>query len=169
MVRLLMILTMLTSLNAAADMADPSKAGANSVSATLSFGWPSAIIGAQYEHMIKDSLTIGAHLRLFPKNTSASNSRNGYMVIGATAGHHFYKKEWDLSFTPSLNIINIDAASATGKDVTTLAPGLSLGILYQFTNSIAAGFDYSHYHVWFDSNYAGASLDDLALRGRFSF
>lgn len=172
MFRLLISLILFGAVSANAQMSDPSKAPPNNVSATLSFANPSPVIGIAFEHMMKDSFGIGAALKMWQKNsdtTKPARSRNGALVIGATASHHFYKKDWDLSFTPSLNIMQIKPHATGAKDSTTLAPGLATGIVMQVTPAVAVGFEYALYQAWFDADYAGTVFQDLGIRGRFSF
>lgn len=168
MVRLLIGLMIFASTGAFAQMSDPAKAPPNNISATLSFAAPSPVFGLAFEHMMKDSMGLGAALKLWQKETG-SKARDGYLIVGANAGYHFYKKEWDLSFTPSLNIMNINPAAANQKSVTTLAPGVSFGILCQVAPTFGIGFDWSAYQAWFDSTYAGRMIQDIAVRGRFNF
>jgi hypothetical protein len=170
MVRLLIGLIIFASTGAFAQMSDPAKAPPNNISATLSFANPSPVFGIAFEHMMKDSMGLGAGIKMWQKDSDASNPRNGYLIVGANAGYHFYKKDWDLSFTPSLNILNISAARTGGKDATTLAPGVSFGILCQVAPNFAVGFDWSAYQAWFDKTYAGVTtIQDIAVRGRFHF
>lgn len=178
MFRLLFSLMLFGAVSANAQMSDPSKAAPNNVSATLSFASSSPVFGIAFEHMMKDSFGIGAALKMWQKNAvntaagaccNTTRSRNGALVVGATASHHFYKKDWDLSFTPSLNIIQIKPYATGLKDATTLAPGLATGIVMQMTPAIAVGFEYALYQAWFDSDYNGLLVQDLGVRGRFSF
>ena len=145
------------------------RGGPHNASAVLSFAQGGLSFGAGYEYMAQDSIGIGGHFRWFNKEDGPRNASNGYMIIGASAAHHFYKKNWDLSFAPSFNLINIDNASATQDDGTTLGPGLSLSLLCALTDNVAMGFDWSNYWVWFDSDFAGKRIDDLGVKLRMSF
>jgi hypothetical protein len=170
MVRLLIGLMIFASTGAFAQMSDPSKAPPNNISATLSFAAPSPVFGIAFEHMMKDSMGLGAGLKMWQKE-EGSKARDGFLVVGVNAGYHFYKKDWDLSFTPSLNIMNIKGSvgSHNTKDATSLAPGVSFGILCQVAPNFGVGFDWSAYQAWFDSTYAGTMIQDIAVRGRFHF
>lgn len=168
MVRLLIGLMIFASTGAFAQMNDPSKAPPNNISATLSFARPAPVFGIAFEHIMRDSMGLGAGIKMWQKETGTLK-QEGILIVGVNAAHHFYKKDWDLSFSPSLNIMNISSASAGGKDATTLAPGVSFGILCQVAPTIGVGFDWSAYQAWFDKDYAGRMIQDIAVRGRFSF
>lgn len=169
MQKLILCLFVFSSLNAAAQMEDRSpKGGPHNASAVAGFNRGGFTFGAAYEYMYQDSMGVGAHLRWFNKEDSGTNRANGLFIIGAGAGHHFYKKSWDLSFTPSLNIINIDSVGA-GDDSTTFGPGLSIALLCQVSSAVAVGFDFSNYYVWFDDDYAGQVISDMAFKIRMGF
>lgn len=138
-------------------------------------------LGAAYEYMYDGSTGIGGHIRTFPKNEATTganaelNPSHGYMIFGATLGHHFFKGKWDLAFTPSFNIMSIDSESTANPprpdDTTTMGPGLSISLLWSITEMIALGFDYSNYWVWFEDDYKGLQTDisDLAFRLKAGF
>lgn len=169
MQRLVLCLFLFGSMAATAQMDDRSaKGGPHNVSVVGGFNTGGFTFGAQYEFMHQDSSGIGAHLRWFNKEDSGPNQSHGLFIVGAGAGHHFYKKSWDLAFTPSLNILNIDSSGAT-DDSTTFGPGLSISLVCQITSAVAVGFDYSNYWVWFDDDYAGHLIDDMAVKLRMSF
>ncbi len=169
MIRIFTALLFCASLNAAAQVDDASKAGANSASATIAFNTGGLVLGLGYEHIIKDSFGVGANLRWYNKEDGPKNPANGLFIVGASASHHFYKKNWDLSFAPSFNIINIDSYTAARKDSTTFGPGISIGLLCQVAPNIGVGFDWSNYWAWFDKDYAGKIADDLGVKARLSF
>lgn len=141
----------------------------NSTSALLGYNAGGFNFGATFEHMMDSASGIGGQLRIFNKEDSGTNQTNGYLIFGGTFGYHFYKKNWDLSFTPSMNFINIDAATTNPDDATAIGPGLSIALLCNLTDNFALGFDNSRYWVWFNDDYAGLRIDDLAIKGRFSF
>ncbi len=149
--------------------AGSAKGGLHNASAVLSFPRGGFSFGLGYEYMMQDSMGFEAHLRMFNRNTDAGKTADGMMIVGVGASHHFYKKSWDLSFTPSVNIMNIESAATNGKDSTVFGPGLTVGLLTQVTPAIAIGVDWSNYWAWFDDDYAGKRVDDLAFKGRFSF
>jgi len=170
MKNLFLILSLMASAGAFAQGDDRSaKSGPHSVNAVISFPNGGVSLGAGYEHMLQDSLGIEGHFRLFTKETDPSNASDGMLIIGAGASHHFYKKSWDLAFTPSLNLINIDTVKAGGDDTTALGPGLSISLLCQMSANVAVGFDWGNYWVWFNGDYAGKRVDDLALKLRLGF
>lgn len=145
------------------------KASPHNASVLLGFGTGGIAFGLTYEHMFDQSAGIGGHLRVFPKDDDAPGISDGLTIIGASLSHHFYKRSWDLSFSPSLNIISIDSVRANSNDETTLGPGLTIALMTQITDMISIGFDNSRYWVWFNGEYAGLSIDDFALRVRASF
>ncbi len=141
--------------------------GPHNVNGTLGFAPGGVTVSAGYEYLMDGSLGVGGYVRMFPKETGPRNAAPGILVLGVGAGHHFYKKNWDLSFTPSLGIINIDAIA--GDDVTTLGPGLGIGLAYQLTGVWAVGFENTRYWVWFNSDYAGELRDDMSVKVRATF
>lgn len=173
---LLIALLALGSLEIAAQTDDRSaRGGEHNVSAVTSFSEYGFNFGAAYEYMMEDSLGFIGHLRFFDKDDDAEGGyHDGIMIFGAGVGHHFYKKSWDLSFSPTFNIINIDDApngigGRAEDDETTFGPGLSIALLTQLTPNVALGFDWSNYWVWFDDVYAGKRIDDLGVKVRVSF
>jgi len=169
MKRLLLILTLLGSLNAAAQDDRSAKGGPHNLSAVASFATGGFNFGAAYEYLYQDSVGMGAHFRWFNKDDDANNSNDGLLIVGAGMGHHFYKKSWDLAFTPSLNIINIDSARRGGDDATVIGPGLSVSLICQMFENVALGFDWANYWAWFDDDYAGKRVDDLGIKVRMNF
>lgn len=165
---LIVVIALFGSLNVMAQT-DSAKGGLHNASAVLSFPRGGVSFGIGYEYMAQDSMGYEAHLRMFNRNTEVGKTSDGMMIVGVGAGHHFYKKSWDLAFTPSFNFINITSAATNGKDATVVGPGLSVSLLTQVTTSIAIGIDWSNYWAWFDDVYAGKRIDDLALKARFSF
>lgn len=121
-------------------------------------------LGAAYEYMYDGATGIGGQIRSFPKDDKSPNVGNGYLIFGATLGHHFFKGKWDLAFTPSFNFMSIDAVNNPPGDTTTLGPGMSISLVWALTEKISAGFDYSNYWVWFDDDFAGLSISDMALK-----
>ena len=145
------------------------KASPHNVAVDLSMNEGGFSIGAGYEYMLDEGAgwSVGGHARAFQKDRS--NGANGLMIIGAQSGYHFYKKAWDLGLVPSLNIVSIDSVSIKPGDATTFGPGLALTLTTQLTERFSVGFAYSNFYVWFNSDYRGLAISDLALRGRFSF
>jgi hypothetical protein len=146
----------------------PSLSGPHNVSGTLGFAPGGVTISGAYEYMMDASWGVGGYLRMFPKEDSLPNPDEGLMIVGATLGHHFYKKNWDLSFTPGFALINIDAIGGR-DDVTTFGPSLGIGLLYQLTGTWAVGFENTRYWVWFDSDWAGELRDDMSFKVRATF
>jgi hypothetical protein len=166
----LLIVLALMGTTALAQSEDRSaKSGPHSVSALVSFPRGGFSLGGGYEYMLQDSMGVEGHFRFFAKEDDPPNRSDGMVIIGAGASHHFYKKSWDLSFTPSFNVINIDSATPGGDDTTALGPGLSVSLLTQVSANVALGFDWGNYWVWFDDDYAGKRVDDLAFKLRLSF
>ena len=137
-------------------------------------------LGAAYEFMYDSSTGVGAHIRTFTKQAEATGpnppyvkEHHGLMIFGATLGHHFFKGKWDLAFTPSFNIISIDSSDNSTPprpdDATTMGPGLSIALLWQLTDMVAAGFDYSNYWVWFEEDHRGLAISDFAIKVKASF
>ena len=129
-------------------------------------------LGFAYEYMYDASTGVGAHIRTFSKEDSGPNTSNGYMIVGAGLGHHFFKRSWDLSFTPSFNILSIDSINPNNRDdSTTMGPGLSIALVWAFTDRFAVGFDYQNYWVWFDEDWNGPQneISDLSIKLRASF
>lgn len=150
--------------------APEAKAAAHNFSVLFSMNRGGAALGANYEYMYDGATGVGAHIRTFPKETgTVRNQGPGYMIFGAQLGHHFYKKRWDLAFTPSFNFISIDSHVARPDDTTTMGPGMSISLTWQLTDRIAAGFDYSNYWVWFSDDWAGLNMSDMALKVKASF
>ncbi len=147
------------------------KASAHNFSVLGSMNRGGFAIGAGYEYMFDGATGVGGHIRTFPKETgnTAGNNTNGYMIIGAQLAHHFYKKRWDLAFTPSFNIISIDSRTATPDDTTTMGPGMSISLLWQLTDRLALGFDYTNYWVWLEDDYAGLVISDMAVKFKAGF
>lgn len=135
--------------------------------------------GAAYEYMYDSATGVSAIFRNFPKSGEAANNyhtTNGYMILGAGLGHHFFKGKWDLAFTPSFNLISIDsyydgspASAKEPDDTTTMGPGLSISLLWTLTERIAVGFDYSNYWVWFEEDFRGNVISDMAVKLKFAF
>jgi hypothetical protein len=170
MKRLLCLLILMTSTSAFAQSDERSaKAATHNVSALLGHNAGGFNFGVSYEHMMDNSVGFGGHVRLFNKEDSGTNQVNGYMIIGGAMGYHFYKKNWDLSFSPSVNMINIDSVSANPDDASVIGPGLTISLVSQLTPNFAIGFDNSRYWVWFDDDYAGLAIDDFAVKARMSF
>lgn len=169
MKRLLFLVTLLGSLNASAQTDASAKAGANSVSALASFSQGGFNFGAAFEHLYTDSMGIDGHIRIFNRDSKAPGTSDGLLIVGVGAAHHFYKKSWDLALTPSLNIINVDPASSSVDDKTTFGPGMTISLLCQWTPHLAFGVDWANYWVWFDSDFAGKRVDDLAVKAQYSF
>lgn len=145
------------------------KASPHNVFLDLSVNRGGLGVGAGYEYMLDPAagLAIGGQVRGFSKD--AHSRANGLMILGATGGFHFFKKAWDLAFTPSVNLISIDSYQQTPGDATTLGPGLGISLTTQLTERFAIGFAFNNYYVWFNNDYRGILINDLALRGRFSF
>lgn len=165
----LLIFVLLGSVNVFAQEDRSAKLGPHAVSAVASFPQGGFSIGAAYEYSLEDSMGVVGHFRLFSKEDAPKNPGHGLMVAGIGAAHHFYKKSWDLAFTPSINMINIDNVSKTGDDATAFGPGLSVSLLCQMTDRIAAGFEWANYWVWFNEDFAGKRVDDLGLKVRMNF
>jgi len=156
-----------------------SKAKAHNFSGLLSMTEGGISLGAAYEYMYDGSTGVGAHIRTWPKNEATTganaevNPSHGFMVFGASLGHHFFKGKWDLAFTPSFNILSIDSQSTANPprpdDATTMGPGLSISLLWSLTERISAGFDYSNYWVWFEDDYKGLRISDMALKVKAGF
>jgi hypothetical protein len=129
-------------------------------------------LGAGYEYMMDGAAGVGAHIRTFAKKTattSSPTSHDGLNIVGVTLGHHFFKGKWDLAFTPSFNIVAIDSTRTTPDDTTSMGPGMSVSLLWVFTDHISAGFDWSNYWVWFDEDFRGLRISDMAVKVRASF
>jgi hypothetical protein len=170
MKHLLILMVWLTSTVAIAESDDRSaKASPHNVSALLGHNAGGFNFGVAYEHMLDNSMAFGAHVRMFNKEDSGTNLVNGYLIIGASAGFHFYKKTWDLGISPSVNMINIDSYRARPDDASVIGPGLGLSLLTNITSTFAIGFENAKYWVWFDDDYAGLAIDDFAVKARLSF
>ncbi len=139
----------------------------HSVFGNLGLNRGGVTMGVGYEHMLDAATGIGGHLRWFAKDDGTTNPSNGLLILGGFAGHHFYKKSWDLSFGPSFNIINIESVRAGTDDETTL--GLSISLLWAVNSNVSIGFDNARYWVWFNDDYAGQIVDDLSFRVRAGF
>lgn len=164
---LLVLALMIGGMNTAFADDRPSLHGPHNVGGTLGFAPGGMTFSAFYEYLIDGSWGPNGYIRKFPKEKGPKNAAPGILAIGAGAGHHFYKKNWDLSFTPGLAILNIDAV--VGDDVTTLGPSLGIGLVYQLTSIWAVGFENTRYWVWFNSDYAGELRDDMSVKVRASF
>lgn len=138
----------------------------NNVLVDAGFASGGFAIGGAYEYLYNGSQGIGAQLQMFQKDNK--HSRNGVLVIGGFTGYHFYKGTWDFSVAPGLNIINISAAN-NGKDVTSLGPGLQISLTQALNDKVAIGFDYQNYYIWFDDDYRGKTIDNLAFKLKVSF
>jgi hypothetical protein len=151
------------------------KASQHNVSGLLSKAAGGWSVGVGYEYMYDGATGIGGHFRTFSKEEGPINIHNGFMIVGATLGHHFFKGKWDLAFTPSFNIISIDQAvepkgtRTTPDDATTFGPGMSISLTWALTERVGLGFDYSNYWVWLEDDYAGQVISDMALKVKGSF
>ena len=143
--------------------------GPHNVSVTGGFNRGGVTLGAEYEYMMDNAFGVGGHIRQFSKDSDATRAADGVFIAGVSAGHHFYKKTWDLSFTPGFDIISIDAVNSKPGSVTTVGPDLAIGLVCQVNSSVAVGFVNTHYWVWFDKNYAGSLRDDLSIKVRATF
>lgn len=165
------ILSLLLCAGAAHAQLDDSAAGRtkHTINAVASMARGGFSIGASYEYMVDPSTGVGGQLRSFQKHDSGPNNYPGITILGAVGAAHFYKKNWDLSFTPSFNIISIDSYTTKPGDATTMGPGLSLGLTWALNPNVGLGFDYSNYWVWFQEDWRGNVVDDLAFRIKASF
>lgn len=144
----------------------------SAVNAVVSMAKGGFSIGASYEYMLDPSTGVGGQLRTFQKHDTGPNLYPGVTILGAIGAAHFYKKNWDLSFTPSFNIISVDSYAASGTkpgDATTMGPGLSVGLTWAINQHVGLGFDYSNYWVWFQEDWRGPIVNDLAFRLKASF
>lgn len=167
MKRLIFILITLSSVSVSAQSDEAARSSKHNGYATLGINSGGLTFGAGYENMIDVGTGLTGGVRWFSKDDK--RPANGLFIFGGGVAHHFYKKHWDLAFTPSMNVINIDTASRAQDDVTTLGPGLSISLLWQASPRIAIGFDNTRYWVWFDDDYSGTLIDDLSVRMRASF
>lgn len=147
----------------------PGTRGPHNAAVTAGVNRGGLTLGGEYEYMLPSALGVGAHVREFPKDTGPVNATDGYLIVGVSASHHFYKKTWDLSFSPGFDIINIDAVNSKPGSTTTAGPDLAIGLLCQVNSSVAIGFENTRYWVWFDKNYAGVLRDDLSFKVRATF
>lgn len=148
------------------------KSGAHNFSVLGGMSTGGFRLGGAYEYMYDGSTGIGGHIHNFSKKTPTTSSptaANGYMIIGAGLGHHFFKGKWDLAFTPSFNIIMIDSYQVRPDDTTTMGPGMSLSLVWGLTDRIGMGFDVSQYWVWFNEDFRGQIISDFALKLKASF
>lgn len=149
------------------------KASGHNFSVLMSMARGGVSLGAAYEYMFDGATGVGGHIRTFPKETGNSSGNNGpgFMVFGAQMGHHFYKKRWDLAFTPSFNIISIDSHQTRPDDTTTMGPGMSISLLWQLTDRIALGFDYANYWIWLEDDWASTNhaISDMAVKLKAGF
>ncbi len=163
----------MSSGSSGASSAPDAKASLHNFSVLVSMARGGAALGAAYEYMYEGSTGLGAHIRTFAKETGAGKFASpGMMIVGAQLGHHFFKKRWDLAFTPSFNLISIDSHVASPPnpgDSTTFGPGMSIGLTWQITDRISAGFDYTNYWAWLDSDWAGHLISDMALKVKAGF
>lgn len=143
------------------------RGGLHNVNLKAGFTAGGFALGAGYEYLFDQATGIGGEFRTYQKNDDRGS--DGVMVVGATLGHHFYKKSWDLSFTPSFNLISIDRASAASEDVSSMGPGLSIGLTWQMNQRVAVGFDNSRYWIWFDEDARGLVMDDMSVKVKASF
>ena len=144
------------------------KASHHNGAVTLGFGSGGTSFGLGYEYMYDQSAGVGGHMRIYQKDDTSPGTSNGLTIAGASMSHHFYKRSWDLSLSPSFNIINIDSVRPNGSK-STMGPGLSISIMTQITDMISIGFDNSRFWVWFNDEYRGLAIDDFAFRLRASF
>jgi len=151
-----------------AEMEDAAaKASPHNANMSLSWNRGGFAFGAGYEYMHDTSTGFGGNFRMFQRDSS--RSADGLFIVSGTLGHHFFKRAWDLSFTPGISIINIDSANARQDDTTVVGPSLGMGILWQMADKFAIGFDYTNYWAWFDSDHSGHIISDLAVKGKFNF
>ncbi len=180
MIRVLLVTLAFSATTAFAQMdVKTAKASAHNFTGLLSMQTGGVSLGAGYEYMWDTSTGVGAHLRTFSKREAGTGANagdttsHGFMIFGASLGHHFFKGKWDLAFTPSFNIINIDSLSkanpAVPDDTMAMGPGMSISLVWLLTERISAGFDYSNYFVWFGDSYKGPVLSDFALKVKASF
>lgn len=167
MKHLLLATLLMTAPLAMAQGDDRGKANPHNLNVTTGFNRGGFTFGAGYEHMFDGSTGAGGHFRMFSKDKDRGLA--GLILIGADLSHHFYKKSWDLAFTPSLNMIMIDSAVAGGDDATTFGPGLAITLTWAMTERFALGFDYSNYWAWFDKDYQGLNVNDMSVRFRIGF
>jgi hypothetical protein len=125
-------------------------------------------LGAEFEHEMERNYGVGGFVRFFQKDDDAPGFSNGVTCFGADARVHLPQKRWDFSAAPGVSIINIDAVGR-GDDSTTLGPSLFLTVAYQITDTMTVGLENQKYYVWFDKDYAGGIVDDLAFRFSASF
>lgn len=142
------------------------QAKTNFVNADIGFYTGGLSLGGGYEYLFDGAQSVGGQLRYFSK--SNKRSANGYTMVGAFTGYHFYKKAWDFSLSPGMNIINISPAPR-GDSKTTLGPSLSIGLTTQLNDKVAIGFDYFNAWVWFDEDYRGPIVSDLQFKVSVGF
>jgi hypothetical protein len=145
----------------------PAKAQTNSIAVDLGFYTGGFAFGAAYEYMFDGAQGLGGAFHNYSK--SAKRGANGYTVIGAFTSYHFFKKAWDFSLSPGMNIININPV-ASGKDsVMTVGPSLAISLTSQLNEKVAIGFDYVNDWVWFNEDYRGPIVSDLEFKVRVGF
>jgi hypothetical protein len=164
----LVLLMSISALSFAQSEERVAKASKHNGSAIVGFGTGGPSFGLAYEYMLDQSGGVGGHLRIFSKDDHTPGVNNGYTIVGGALHHHFYKRSWDLDFSPSFNIINIDVLGS-GDDKTTFGPGLGISLMTQLTDMISVGFENARYWVWFNDDYGGMAIDDFALKIRASF
>lgn len=123
-------------------------------------------LGGEYEYMLDRMTGVGGYARFFTKDDD--HSKPGGFVIGGQARVHYPLGRYDIFASPGVAIISVDGSGTKG-DATTLGPSLNFGILYQLNDRFALGFDDSKYWVWFDKDWRGLLIDELAVHLRATF
>lgn len=164
---LLGLILMCSSASFAAMDERPAPHGPHNAWGTGGFNLGGFTLGAGYEYSLDPAFGVGGYIREFPKDTK--RGADGLVIVGAGAGYHFFKKSWDLAFTPGFAIVSIDSASALKDDTTTFGPSLGIGLMCQLTSIWAVGFENTRYWVWFSNDYQGELRDDMSIKVRASF
>ena len=138
-------------------------------SAYLNLGYAAGGLnfGGAYEYLFNGAQSIGGQVHLFPKDQG--HLAYGYTIVGAFTGFHFYKGDWDLSFAPGLNIMNVGSVVTSIKDETILGPSFSLSLVVAISSRLSLGFDYVNYYGWFTNFYRGLRVSDTELKLKLNF
>ena len=88
-------------------------------------------------------------------------------AIGGFIRPHFHRLGWDLFFSPGVQILNLERGD---EDDTGLGLSFSTGLHFQLHESFALGIEHFVTTPWFaDDEFQGVLIQDLMIRGRFSF
>jgi hypothetical protein len=143
-------------------------AGENQIGLDLAGDKGGLAIGADYIRAAQKNFGYGGYIHYFEKNTSRVNA-NGLFAFGGEVNVHYEIEQFDVYVAPGFGFVDIDPVAANSSTAFTAGPRLAVGALYKINSQWSAGIENVRYYSWFNAGFNGEMIDDLAVRGRFTF